>query len=323
MIDNIFIDIAIGMVFTYLLYSLLATAVLELLATFFNLRGKSLFNAIKVMLGDRSMGDSLVEKFYAHPLIARLDLSSSKRLPSYIDPKMFGRVIEQILPDLYLGSATPLSLEEKLKLLPEGEFREIIKLLGNKDKAEFYTGLEVWFNMTMDRLSGFYKRTTQIWLLVIGLLIAGFFNVDSIAIFRKLSTDKEARDKVVASAIAFEKANNNYDSLYRKITAISKQDTAARKDWAVDKNDSLLNRFNRQRDEISQFLKSDIAQLNNEAGIGWSGDIPSGFFGWLFTVCGWILTALAISIGSPFWFDLLQKLIKLRGSGVKPGEGPK
>jgi len=31
-------------------------------------------------------------------------------------------------------------------------------------------------------------------------------------------------------------------------------------------------------------------------------------------ILGWLITALAISLGAPFWFDLLNKLMTLRGS---------
>src|SRR5437870_4444360 len=33
---------------------------------------------------------------------------------------------------------------------------------------------------------------------------------------------------------------------------------------------------------------------------------------------GLLLTGLALSLGAPFWFDLLSKLINLRGAGAKP-----
>jgi hypothetical protein len=35
---------------------------------------------------------------------------------------------------------------------------------------------------------------------------------------------------------------------------------------------------------------------------------------------GFIITALMLSLGAPFWFDLLKKLVALRGAGVKPEE---
>ncbi len=35
---------------------------------------------------------------------------------------------------------------------------------------------------------------------------------------------------------------------------------------------------------------------------------------------GWILTAVAISMGAPFWFDMLNKVVAVRSS-VKPQDG--
>ena len=35
-------------------------------------------------------------------------------------------------------------------------------------------------------------------------------------------------------------------------------------------------------------------------------------------ILGWLITALAVSLGAPFWFDLLNRLVKLRGTGTKP-----
>jgi hypothetical protein len=33
---------------------------------------------------------------------------------------------------------------------------------------------------------------------------------------------------------------------------------------------------------------------------------------------GWALTAIAVSMGAPFWFDLLGKVINVRNTGPKP-----
>jgi hypothetical protein len=38
---------------------------------------------------------------------------------------------------------------------------------------------------------------------------------------------------------------------------------------------------------------------------------------------GWVITALMLSLGAPFWFDLLKKLVSLRGAGVNPDEKKK
>ena len=48
--------------------------------------------------------------------------------------------------------------------------------------------------------------------------------------------------------------------------------------------------------------------------IGWS-TAPTGALDWLKTLLGWIITTAAVSLGAPFWFDLLSKVANLRGSG--------
>ena len=40
------------------------------------------------------------------------------------------------------------------------------------------------------------------------------------------------------------------------------------------------------------------------------------------SLLGWLITALAVKLGAPFWFDLLSTLVKMRASG-KPAETPK
>jgi len=54
----------------------------------------------------------------------------------------------------------------------------------------------------------------------------------------------------------------------------------------------------------------------NELPIGWQ-PFPPSVFG---AVCGWIITAVSVLFGAPFWFDLLQRMVNLRGTGKKPDE---
>ncbi len=39
---------------------------------------------------------------------------------------------------------------------------------------------------------------------------------------------------------------------------------------------------------------------------------------WLLKVMGLLLTIVAVSLGAPFWFDVLNRLVNLRMSGAKP-----
>jgi hypothetical protein len=43
----------------------------------------------------------------------------------------------------------------------------------------------------------------------------------------------------------------------------------------------------------------------------------------LYHIVGWLVTALAATLGAPFWFDTLNRLISIRSSGKAPEEAPK
>jgi hypothetical protein len=44
---------------------------------------------------------------------------------------------------------------------------------------------------------------------------------------------------------------------------------------------------------------------------------------WIERILGWLLTILAICLGAPFWFDLLNKFVNIRSAGKAPDEKPK
>ncbi len=53
--------------------------------------------------------------------------------------------------------------------------------------------------------------------------------------------------------------------------------------------------------------------------IGWStSTLPADFWGWVLKIVGLLATTFAVSLGAPFWFDVLNKFISFRSSGVLP-----
>jgi hypothetical protein len=71
MFGSAILDTAIGLIFVYLIVSLIVSAANELLAALFKLRAKNLLLGIQELLQDPST-EGLVTSFYKHPLIAGL-----------------------------------------------------------------------------------------------------------------------------------------------------------------------------------------------------------------------------------------------------------
>lgn len=148
----------------------------------------------------------------------------------------------------------------------------------------------------MDRASGWYKRMIQKIIVLVGLIIAIVFNADTIAIFERLESDPESLQQVVTLA-------ENY---------LSKNET--------EQVIRTTPTFDQQLDEVRSLINDEIEQAKSPLGLGWEGVTFLTFTPtqWIVKVLGWIVTALAISLGAPFWFDLLKKLVNIRSSGNKP-----
>lgn len=386
MLDNVALDVVIGLIFIFLIYSLLATTINEGIAANLNLRGRKLEHAIRRMLDDgfhtehtfwsvawdilksvfyrfkkfilyfrltcpvpkETKNMTFVELFYNEPLIKYLGENKISKRPSYISPDFFSKAVLKILFDKgkspeITACLEGLTDEEKFIHIKKGaatltEINETRTLLltmldnSNEDIEVFKSKLENWFDETMHRASGWYKKQSQVITLLIGFSIAVTFNVDSIKLVKQLSRDKEAA---------------------KKMTALSVQYVESHKDSTghlSEKHEAIAKSFFLRADSL---IKSDFKSANQIIGIGWDYSdslkkfcnnklknhekciqpcvlkkIPVKtnyqkvefiFSNFNFrTILGYIITAIAISFGAPFWFDLLSKFVSIRGAGTKP-----
>jgi hypothetical protein len=57
--------------------------------------------------------------------------------------------------------------------------------------------------------------------------------------------------------------------------------------------------------------------------IGWTTFPPVLNAAFMLQVAGWLVTASTTLFGAPFWFDMLQRAVQMRGTGSKPDESAK
>lgn len=301
------LNVAIGIVFVYLLFSLIVSAANEILQSILAKRKQYLWDGIKELLQDRSnlsAGGSTVpsKQFSNHPLIAALS-KGADGLPSYIPAKLFATTLLDLIRSGALGPAAVSQGAEHIQ-----ELKVLINEIGNpelqraltalwreaeEDLEAFKTNIENWFNSAMDRVSGWYKRYTQYCLLGLAMLCAVVCNVDSIHILQVLSTDPKIRQSLVDEAARAKKPEPG-PSPSSTSTLVT--------DWKA---------LNAQVEELDSLSLP----------IGWNNSQTDYFTRqWLFVIVGWLLTALAGSLGAPFWFDTLNRIMNIRGSGKVPDQ---
>jgi hypothetical protein len=179
----------------------------------------------------------------------------------------------------------------------------LVDAAGN-DAAKVRENIENWFNSTTDRMAGWYKRRTQVITLVLGIGIAVVLNADTIIIVDALWHNSALRSSVASQAEQF--------ADQAKSTSANPQSEGQQKVQAYRTlaNVGLPIGWNAQ--DAAHTLPGSIFREGGRA-VSWS--LYQLDLHWL----GWLITGLAISLGAPFWFDLLNKIIVVR-STVKPQE---
>lgn len=320
------LDFAIALSFVYLLLSLICTTVHEWIAGLLEWRGKTLEEGIRTLLTGESTGamgsSAIVERFYNHPLVR--SLRRDKRLPSYIGAETFAKVLLSLRPPADRSEELPSHLKatfESLGVSASAESAPPGTSASAKDPAAAppeETILAGWFNGTMDRVTGWYRRRSQGLMAVLAVVVTVALNADTIQMSKKLWTNPALREQLVAEAkVCVEKAGPAAaDFEYKN----------------PDNPDPDPPTVRKLRESCADPAKTE--QLLGEL-FGWDADLKTlaeawkkspdvfgALWSWLGGVLGmhlvgWLLTAIAISQGAHFWFDGLKRLVNLRSSGNK------
>jgi hypothetical protein len=329
------LDVAIGLAFVYLLLSLICTAVNEWIASIFKWRGNTLRDGIEVLLsGDTARAEHILNRIYQHPLVQ--SLFKGKRLPSYMPPRTFALALMQSValpPEPGAGAASDLESRflQGVDALEDSHLKRSLQaLLPLRDSAKAplegtLNLLETWFNDTMDRTSGWYKRKSQVVSVILAIIVTLVVNADTLKMVRQLWTNPALREQIVAEAKAcVEKAQPGEQTDF-EYTDPDNPDPAPPiqkiREACVDKQKSeqLLGQLTGWDDDRNKWNELwQQASAGKPPGI--SPDISSVFWDWLGYLlfnhlAGWIVTAIALTLGAQFWFERLKEFVKLRGAG--------
>lgn len=342
---GIMLDVGLGLAFIFVLLSTIASAIQEIIASVLSVRGKVLRDMLRQILDQRTTAapaaapadpTSLGERVIGHPLITGLATpnlpgwlsrwSSSVKLPSYLPAGNFSTALVETLRhghDETLAVAS--QVERAISMLPEGSPVQrtlqafIVESKGDLDT--FRARVQTWYDDAMDRAGGVYKRFSQYMLLAIGLLLAVALNIDVLQAADTLWHDKGARDAVTAAATSY------VDSQSKSAPV---NGAAGAPPPAGDANAQLIKQSIKVAKDTGTILATlplpmgwhDIVDATDWDKFTWYQCVGA----WLrqltpAKILGFILTAFAVSLGAPFWFDMLQNVANLRGAGPPPARG--
>lgn len=314
------LEVAIGLTFVFLLVSLLMMAAVEAIESVLRSRGSHLLGAIVELLGDPARagsGQAAAQALYAHPLLQGLfqgaiaDAARDRRLPSYVPSRNFAlALIDQVLAGRVnpaaasAGTSIPgapqAPLGDRLRLAAERienehlrhALRQAVEVAGD-DVEAIAKHLVDWYDAAMDRVSGRFKRRSQHWLFWLGLATALLLNINTLTIAGSLSKNATLRRAVVAQAELQAKAAG-----VPTTATLNPADEIQKLGLPIGWSQSAV-------DELLRPLQCCARTQRALAGLQ--------------IALGYLLTALAVTLGAPFWFDALNRLMVIRAT-VKPRE---
>jgi hypothetical protein len=329
MFDSSILDVAIGVIMAFLAVSLITSAIVEALNSALKLRSKSLLTGIKQLVNDPDL-TGLAQSLYGHAainprgspkgspqprsLLSRLTLglvapspdadARFTNLPAYIDRQQFATALLDVttLSGANAG-ASGQSVSDRVTALKTainalGANKQIQDLLTGMiqrcegDLTKIHAEIAAWFDSAMDRVGGAFKRWTQLASFIIALAIAILFNVDTLRLAHTLWNQPTIAAQlklpdIVAKAAAAKPGADPYPSANAAITFLDAQLPVGWKNGP---------------------LKIDATTYVWQSAAAWA------------LLPGWLITAFATLFGAPFWFDVLQGAVRLKGTGPSPSE---
>ncbi len=291
-------DVAVGLITLFIILSSMASGLSEALNNALQTRARMLKDFVSSVLHESGM---LVDEFYKNTLIAPHSVNG--RPPAYIEAVDFVEALFSLLrqhsPTQSASGGVEMTIDElknviiamndsaPLKqilasVIAKGSTDPQLKVLSD-DVSKTKASLEQWYNTSMSRVSDRFKRRTQFILVVIGMVVAFGFNVDTISVTNALLQSPALRSAIAAQAGVVQSSTTlTFQQLNNELTQLN---------LPVGWPDPMLKDTTPSIDQI------------------------------LLKIVGLLITVFAVSQGAPFWFDMLNRITNLRTS-TKPETPP-
>jgi hypothetical protein len=312
MFGSAILDVAAGIIFGFLAISLFTSAAIEAINSLFNVRAKNLRSGIMALVNDPNF-TGLAKQLYQHALVNPLGPGGAdplKHAPAYIDKMQFAEALLDVTglsaadTAQAPGPQAVAALKGQIASIPDPQLRQLIQGIVNRSDGNIQKvkqDLANWFDNGMDSLSGRFKRQTQAMTFFIALVMAFLVNVDTIRIGTLLSGQPALIEKLKLTSIPSAPAASVEDAVRNGEQVMAAIDKLAQEGFPVG------------------WAPGHFLDIQDDKG-NWTSLRSAPFSIWYRSLLGWFITAVAALFGAPFWFDALQSVVRLKGSGPSPAE---
>lgn len=316
------IDILLGLSVVMLMVSLVVTVLTQAITNLMQTRGKNLLDGIAGLLRQihrdlpPEVSDQIAEAILTHPLIK----SVGSRFGTVIHREELTALLLELAADdgphqleasaraHLCGVLKANGIEDPVKTL--ANVRSLVLLLEQahpelssneryamaflqEAHSRFLGKINGWFDQTIDRVADRFTNSARIITFVGSFAVALVLQLDTAALVNRLSADPALRQALVQEAV---KLNNQAAPQ----PAAAQPPAGATPPALIDKE---------RMDNLQTLAKFDVIEIPSSVsdwGSRWTGD------NWAMKLLGIILTAMLLSLGAPFWYNALKKLIRLR-----------
>jgi hypothetical protein len=317
----IILQTIIALVAIIALFSIVNSLLLDGLRRFLNTRADELFNSLQDLFEDKAeQGSTLIQEFYEHEFIEKLNKAAGKKRPSWIDSGVFAEVCIQLLSKRGGLSEEQKADPEAIIAAFEGGIKNVPKKMqpalnqllayakerGSNQLSSLRNKIIHWFDDYMKTITEKFKRKTRVVLFGTGLILAVACNVDMIHITRELAKNETLRLEY-----------------YHAGKKMGEGDVKVNEEKIIEYLGKNMDELN--ANDLVSFLSENITTGQDSTAIVLSKGKSELPMGWPMTeiyieddkisysrlglkFLGILFMAGAMAFGAPFWFDLLKKL---------------
>lgn len=280
-----------------------------------------------------------------------------RSMPSYVPSSHFAYVLLDMLSERGgLGTDQGVNLKAVMdgsRQLGNARLARMVQFAvsnagGDVDKARQF--LENWFNATMDRVSGWYRLETQTFLFWVSLAACVILNVNTVVIADALYRSPTLRKGVEVAAETYYQKHAAGQLQTGELQTLGNNplnELGLPLGWTQQTRDAMARLFAREEARAVDPEAVALLTVTAKDSQSWTGQVAASvngawqevvnfyygtpglgdntlfnFLPFVSLIMGWVMTAFAVTLGAPFWFDVLSKLMVVR-STFKPGGGNK